>query len=278
MPDPRDTFLKLAEQTLNFECLCAGDSALPRGHTTGWRTLPGTVVSHITGTSMFLETDDAKFEIRKGAYCIVPGVHHVSYGEGGRCRWIHANFTVFGGLNLFTFLSMPHVLSARASQGAATIVEKIAAIPQNADSMQTCITRKSLGLRLLEALLADASTSSHQIATAGSAQRLIPALMYVRDNLARPIEIAQLARLVHLSPSRFSAVFRSVLGVSPGGYLQRERLQKAQELLIQSDLSIAAIGASVGWDNPYFFSRFFHQKLGQTPTQYRRTVRQGLLT
>jgi len=103
-----------------------------------------------------------------------------------------------------------------------------------------------------------------------------PALMHIRENLARPITVSELARLVHLSPSRFTAIFRSSFAVSPRDYLQRERLQKAQALLIHSEIVIGEVGARVGWDNPHFFSRIFHSKCGLTPSEYRRTVRQGI--
>src|ERR1041385_8336456 len=100
MSDARDAFLKLAEQTLNFELLSAGDNSLERGHTTGWRTLPCTVISHMTGSNLYLDLDDRRLTVRDRAYCMTPGIYHQSHGKGGRCRWMHCNFTVFGGVSI----------------------------------------------------------------------------------------------------------------------------------------------------------------------------------
>jgi AraC-like DNA-binding protein len=277
MSDARDAFLKLSEQTLNFELLCAGDGPLPPGHTTGWRTLPCTVISHITGSFMRLDLDDRTLSVREGAYCITPGIHHCSSGVGGRCRWSHANFTVFGGVNVFTFLSLPPVLSRRTSQKTADLNGAIAALNDSMSSIKDSIARKSLGFRLLHAVLDDAALRSDYSVFVEGAQRLSPVLIHIRENLTRPLALRELARLVHLSPSRFNHVFRSALGISPRDYLQRERLQKAQELLIHSDMGIGEVGANVGWDNPFFFSRLFRKRCGQTPSAYRRSIRSGFV-
>jgi AraC-like DNA-binding protein len=278
MADARHEFLKMAEQTLNFELLCAGDSPLPPGHTTGWRTLPCTVIGHISGTVLYLDIDRRKLTFRERAYCITPGVHHCSYGEGGRCRWAHVNFTVFGGIDVFNFLSAPPVLKRNTSSKVAAGCQKIARIAQDFSSIKMSIRRKALGLELLAALLDEAVVRDDCSALVGGAQRLAPVLLHIRENLSRRIELEELARIVHLSSSRFAVVFHSMIGLSPRDYLQRERLQKAQELLIQSDLSIHEVGSSVGWENPFFFSRLFTKKCGQTPSEYRRHVRSGMIS
>jgi AraC-like DNA-binding protein len=274
MSDARNDFLKVAEQTLNYELLCAGDDS--GGHDTGWRTLPCTVISHFTGTTLHLDLDEGTLTARDRAYCTTPGIHHRSSSVGGRCRWMHANFTVFGGVNLFTFLSLPPILSRKTSERAARLNEAIAALGTDTTSIKDAIARKSLGFQLLHAILDDAVLREDHSALAEGAQRLSPVLMHIRENLSRPIALGELARLVHLSPSRFNAVFRSSFGTSPRDYLQRERLQKAQELLIHSDMGIGAIGTSVGWENPFFFSRLFHKKCGLTPSDYRQNVRKGI--
>jgi AraC-like DNA-binding protein len=274
MSDARNDFLKLAEQTLNFEMLCVGDNS--GGHYTGWRTLPCAVISHFTGTTLHLDLDAGTLKARDRAYCMTPGIHHCSRSEGGRCRWIHANFTLFGGVNIFTFLSLPPILSRKASNQAAHLNGALAALDSDLATLKDIIIRKSLGFQLLVAILEDATLRQDHPAFIEGAQRLSPALMYIRENLSRSITLNDLARLTHLSPSRFSAIFRSSFAISPRSYLQRERLQKAQELLIHSNMGIGAIGERVGWDNPYFFSRIFRKKCGQTPSDYRFSVRKGI--
>ncbi len=73
----------------------------------------------------------------------------------------------------------------------------------------------------------------------------------------------------HLSPSRYSALFRSCMGISPQGFLIRLRIQNAANLICQTDLQIGEIAKAVGYEDPLYFSTLFHKKTGFSPREYR---------
>ena len=56
-------------------------------------------------------------------------------------------------------------------------------------------------------------------------------------------------------------------------YLNNIRVEKAKELLISSDLSIADIGNQVGFSDQSYFNKIFKEHEGMTPGQYRRRRR-----
>lgn len=100
----------------------------------------------------------------------------------------------------------------------------------------------------------------------------------MRQNLHRHLRLGEVAGTVAMSTSRLSHLFKIQTGVSPACHLKRIRLQKAEDLLENSSLSIKEISAAVGLD----FSRFvrvFREAYGVTPRQHRlRAWRSGLLS
>ena len=78
-----------------------------------------------------------------------------------------------------------------------------------------------------------------------------------------------LARLVHLSPSRFHALFKEAMGQAPLAYLQELRLRRAQERLVASEAGVAEIGRACGFGDPFHFSRQFKAFCGESPRTYR---------
>ena len=93
---------------------------------------------------------------------------------------------------------------------------------------------------------------------------------YISANYSYPITVEDIASYVGLSRSQLFRSFRSVLEKSPKEYLTDFRLRQACYLLENSQLSIMAIANSVGFDNSLYFSKTFHRKLQQTPTEYRQ--------
>lgn len=72
-----------------------------------------------------------------------------------------------------------------------------------------------------------------------------------------------------LTPSHFCRVFKKATGISPHQYVMKARLDRAQDLLSSSDLSIAAIAEAMGFTSQSHFTRAFRAYSGQTPSSWR---------
>ncbi len=92
---------------------------------------------------------------------------------------------------------------------------------------------------------------------------------YLRENLQHSTPVGDLADRAGLSTSHFSARFRALTGFSVTEYVKRLRMARARQLLITSDHSIAAIGASVGYTDAFYFSRQFRIVHGMSPSEFR---------
>ena len=84
-----------------------------------------------------------------------------------------------------------------------------------------------------------------------------------------------LARRVHVAPGTLSRLFKAQTGMAPIAYLHRARAARAAQLLLQSELPIAQIGALVGWDDPNLFARRFRAHFGVCASVYRARFRAG---
>lgn len=94
----------------------------------------------------------------------------------------------------------------------------------------------------------------------------------ITDNLTEPLSAADLALELGLSESGFSRFFRRATGNTFTDFVNHVRINRACQLLMNSDLLIARIGFEVGFSNIANFNRRFLDIKGMTPSDYRRQV------
>ncbi len=81
--------------------------------------------------------------------------------------------------------------------------------------------------------------------------------------------IPELARMVNLSPSRLSHLFKLCTHTTLRAYLTSRRLEKAAELLVSSEAPVKEISYSVGYRHPASFTRAFQKSFACSPRDYR---------
>lgn len=95
---------------------------------------------------------------------------------------------------------------------------------------------------------------------------------YLRDNLAEPVRLEDLAALVSLSPWHFLRAFRLHYHVTPHQMLMAYRLYEAK-LLLARGAAAASVAAAVGLTDQAHLTRAFAQRYGITPARYQKQVR-----
>lgn len=86
---------------------------------------------------------------------------------------------------------------------------------------------------------------------------------------ARPLDIAALARVAHVSEAHFIRTFRATFGETPHRYLQRRRVERAMFLLRATERDVTDICLAVGFASLGTFGRTFRDIVGETPSAYR---------
>jgi AraC-like DNA-binding protein len=100
-------------------------------------------------------------------------------------------------------------------------------------------------------------------------RRLLRARDAMDGGYAQPLDVAALARSVHLSRAHFIRSFREAFGETPHRYLQRRRLERVMALLRETERPVTEICLDVGFASLGTFTRTFGEVLGLTPTAYR---------
>ena len=103
--------------------------------------------------------------------------------------------------------------------------------------------------------------------------RLIPAIQLIQARYTHNLTLQDLAQTVPFHPAYFSTYFKRVVGVSPMRYLTRYRLDRARELLLSTDRTIADIAAVTGHRDASYFGRVFRLAAGARPGEYRKAQR-----
>lgn len=98
------------------------------------------------------------------------------------------------------------------------------------------------------------------------------ALAIVNRNFARPLTDASVADQLGLSTSHFRFLFKEVTGQPFHRYLIGLRLERAKALLMEGNMPVSEIAASVGFNGLAHFSRAFAQRFQVSPTSLRRSV------
>lgn len=96
-------------------------------------------------------------------------------------------------------------------------------------------------------------------------------LHYIDIGYNLPLTINQLSSMIHLSKSHFYKVFSAYTGDTPLQYINKVRIEKAKKILNTTRLSVSDIAFKVGFEDPKYFSRIFHQHTGVAPRQWRNT-------
>jgi AraC family transcriptional regulator len=105
--------------------------------------------------------------------------------------------------------------------------------------------------------------------------RLKRAFDFIEEHLAEPVTLAEVAAFAGLSRMYFAAQFRAATGLRPHEYLLRRRIERSQELLSTSCLTLVEVALSVGFQTQAHFTTVFKRFVGETPHQWRRQHRQA---
>ncbi|MBO7376301.1 MAG: helix-turn-helix domain-containing protein [Clostridia bacterium] len=112
-----------------------------------------------------------------------------------------------------------------------------------------------------------------KISTQGDYHPAVYAMIdYILKNLERKITVPEMAKKIGMSASHCNYIFKQNLGMTVGQYISETRLNLAQNELRNTRHSVQRIAAQVGYEDEFYFSRWFKKKTGLSPLYYRKTA------
>lgn len=100
-------------------------------------------------------------------------------------------------------------------------------------------------------------------------RRIEKAAIYTQTGHARKLEIREVASQMGISLKHFERLFKTQVGLSPKGYLRFVRVEKAKQLLRDSDMKVTTVALEVGYSDLRHFERDFKRVAGLLPKEYR---------
>ncbi len=146
-----------------------------------------------------------------------------------------------------------------------------AALDSDRDTARACIARGGAALLKSGANPTEVARGGNGDATggtgslAGSSRRF-----YVADHLGTRIRTTDLAAVAQLSASHFTRAFKETFGETPLGYVSRQRMRYAQDLMLKSGECLSQIALTCGHCDQSHFTRVFRRKVGMSPRAWRR--------
>jgi len=95
------------------------------------------------------------------------------------------------------------------------------------------------------------------------------AMEYMNNHYMEQLTMPKLAEQYGLGSKQFAYLFQKHARISPNEYLISQRINRAKELLCTTDFSISEISDCVGYSDPYYFSKLFKKRTGNSPSTLR---------
>lgn len=92
---------------------------------------------------------------------------------------------------------------------------------------------------------------------------------YINSNLEKKLNVKDIAKAVHCSPSVIYKNFHTCLGCTLGEYITNKRIEKSCQLLQSTTLSVEEISQAVGFSSAAYYSRMFKKLKGISPSKFR---------
>ena len=146
-----------------------------------------------------------------------------------------------------------------------TLIDEIINLQEN--NVIHYLKANSLLFLILAQLFEDINLSENQMQTKSLANDL---KFYFDVNYAEKLILKDIAKKFGIHPNYLTRIFHEKFHLSPKQYIMQLKLKKARSLLITTELSIAIIASSLGFDDQLAFSRTFKKEFSISPSMYRK--------
>lgn len=161
------------------------------------------------------------------------------------------------------------LLEATLDPDLLRLVDRIVAAASSPDYMGL-LEKKALFYQIIAKLLQSERHGQNK----DSYPVIEDAIQYIQAHFMDPITLPSLAERYKLKSKYFSHLFTKYTGTGPIDYLIHYRMNKAQEWLQTKQFTVSAVARSVGYSDPYYFSRLFKKYKGVAPSQVGLTGRE----
>lgn len=241
-------------------------------HTKRKRGLPGDMLFYCTAGRGHYELRGEAFTVNPNEFFILPANESHSYGSDEKdpwsIYWIH-----FAGENIHPLNEMNVVKDAFKPLRIKDNGEIIALFTKMYASLELGYSTDNLyfsNLCLRQLFSLFVYNSRHYPVIESTINDCVEsAILYMQENIRETLTLTEISEHSNYSVSRFSNLFKQKTGYAPMDYFMQMKIQQACQLLDFTDKAIKDVAFTMGFDDPYYFSKRFKQVIGMPPQQYR---------
>lgn len=218
-----------------------------------------------------LEIEDQKIEVHENQLFIVPANVVSTYTADQHNPWKYSWIGFMGiqaGNFVQTLIQSSEEKYVMDCQDAAFYESRIVDIIElNRNDLASFFRINGIMYDIVGTLLSECPFE--QVASSNTSISF-QAMRYMDLHYHDDIQISDIADSIGIHPNYLSLMFKNEMNISPKKYLSNLKINKAKELLSESDDPINLISSSVGFSDALSFSKFFKKEIGVSPSQYRK--------
>lgn len=257
-----------------YLCFCGYAQCEPF-HSYGPAVRPNYIIHYILDGKGFYQIGDQKYDLSKGQGFLIEPEVLTFYQADGEQPWTYL-WIGFGGTHAKKFLQDIGLNSRQLIfQGnyEKTLKQIVLSMLKHADN--TVSNLYFLQGKLFEFFSVLASDIVIEDMQKISKENIYiqEAISYIRNHYSEGITVTDVAAYLNVNRSYLYTLFKSSLDMSPKEFLTRFRISRAKDQLTLTDFSIEHIGYACGYRDVLVFSKAFKDKVGMTPTAFRKKNR-----
>lgn len=198
--------------------------------------------------------NSAPFLLGAGELLLARGAADVT--PATNCHVLAAGFDGFAAQEMAEHLSEPLQTDGRVCPMAAQLLSELAAEAETAPRTQLCFA--------LLCALACADAAAPRLP-----KLVADAIVAIRQNYAGLYGVEELSAQLGVSKNHLVRVFSAELGMPPGQYLTRVRVDAVKQLLAHRDYPLAVVATLCGFSGANYLCKVFKKETGQTPAAWR---------
>lgn len=251
----------------------AGHRICHPDHCIGPRVLNNYKIIFILKGKGTLKQENAIFHLREGnIFLLFPNVKHLYFADPDdpwEIMWVSFNGNICD--DIMELLQKNPVDPVIYNASTNRIIELFKKVIGFLNSNEEPHALKSTGYfyLLLSEIIGLGSQTSDFSQTVSNEEIVTRSITFIEMNYYNDINVDMISKSVNYSRSYLSRLFKKSTGYSVPEYISLVRIKKAKRLLLQSSLNINEVAKSVGFNDPFYFSRSFKKITGVSPISYK---------
>lgn len=261
-----------AQGQMDLKLLFFGKEECLPGHFWGPGLRDSYIIHFVHSGRGWFQIGEKTYPVARGEGFLIPPGTIVHYRADENEPWTYSWFG-FAGLHAKSFMERARlipgrpVFAPRSDSGFGRFYDELLRVrpERGGDAF-------SLGVlyRLMAELIACAPVAATEPEPPRSRELYVRrAIELIESSYSQKLSVLDIARSVGLDRTYLSGLFKTRFGVSLQTFLLEYRMHRAADLLRNPELSVSDISRSVGYTDPFLFSKMFKKVIGSSPRHFR---------